>query len=300
MRALSFALCLIPVIVGYENDDSPVNDGPAPAGLMAPFDLATAMNAQKDWARHLKKSGYVETNSIGMELILIPSGTYRMGSPLSERDRDKSESQVDVTLTKPFYLGVTEVTQGQWRAVMGTRPWKRKPNVVEGDKFPATCISWDDAQEFCRKLDVKENIGYRLATEAEWEYACRAGTTTRYNFGDSEDELSNHAWWGALDGLGGIEREHYAHEVALKMPNAFGLYDMHGNVWEWCEDYFADQLPGKTDPLVAEGAGAVYVVRGGGWSLGQRYCRSAFRSWYASSARIDYLGFRVAFSAIQE
>jgi formylglycine-generating enzyme required for sulfatase activity len=300
MRYLALAACLIPVVVGHGHGDEPVNEDPAPVGLLAPFDLPTAMDAQKAWTRHLKKPSYVEKNSIGMELILIPAGTFRMGSPLTERDRGKMEAQVDVTLTRPFYLGIKEVTQGQWRAVMGTRPWKRELNVAEGDTFPATCISWTDAQEFCRKMSEKEKIEYRLPTEAEWEYACRAGTTTRFSFGESEDELSDHAWWGALIGKGGIEREHFAHQVGQKMPNAFGLYDMHGNVWEWCEDYFADQLPGKTDPLVVDGASSAHVVRGGGWSLAESYCRSAFRSWYAAKARINYLGFRVAFSAVQE
>ena len=144
------------------------------------------------------------TNSIGMELIEIPAGKFTMGSPEDEKDHQEDfEAQVRVTLTKPFRLGKTEVTQGQWKSVMGTEPWDGQ-NFVQADKdCPATFVSWDDATEFCEKLTaierkagkLKADEEYRLPTEAEWEYACRAGTTTAFSFGDDESQLGEYAWF---------------------------------------------------------------------------------------------------------
>ena len=177
--------------------------------------------------------------------MLIPPGKFRMGSPPEEKDREKSEDQVDVTIAKSFYLGTTEVTQGQWRTVMVTTPWKgRKGDVREGKDYPATFVSWYDAQEFCKKLGEMENAAYRLPTEAEWEYACRGGTTTRFSFGEDERTLGDYAWWGSFIDDGNTKDEFYAHEVGRKKPNPFGLYDMHGNVFEWCEDR-STRLNGK-------------------------------------------------------
>ena len=175
-------------------------------------------------------------NSIGMVLVPIPAGEFMM--------RDQPLHRV--TLTKSFYLGRTEVTQGQWKAVMGTTPWNSEKFVKEGDDYPATNVGWEDAVEFCRKLSEKEGVEYRLPTEAEWEYACRAGTTTAYSFGDDESQLGEYAW---------IEEntvdvgEKYAHIVGQKKPNPWGLYDMHGNVFEWCQDWYGEYPSGAvTDP----------------------------------------------------
>ena len=134
-------------------------------------------------------------NSIGMVLVPIPAGEFVMGSPETEPGRQDDEVQHQVTLTKPFLLGVHEVTQGQWQAVMDTTPWKGENYAKEGDDYPATYVSWNDAVEFCRKLSEKEGLEYRLPTEAEWEYACRAGTTTAYSFGDDASELGEYAWY---------------------------------------------------------------------------------------------------------
>ncbi len=170
------------------------------------------------------------TNTIGMKFNKIPAGTFLMGSPESEADRYEYETQHKVTITKAFYMQTTEVTQGQWKAVMGTEPWKGKPFVKEGPNNAASYVSWNDAVAYCEKLSEKESVTYRLPTEAEWEYACRAGTETRWSFGDDEKALGDYAWY--RENAGGIG-EQYAHQVGLKPPNAFGLYDMHGNVFEW-------------------------------------------------------------------
>jgi len=199
-------------------------------------------------------------NSIGMVLVSIPAGEFMMGSRASSEKLAKRFKGKElliprfladfprhrVTLTKSFHLGRTEVTQGQWKAVMGTTPWKGKIGVEEGDDYPATHVSWDDAVEFCRKLSEKEGVEYRLPTEAEWEYACRAGTTTVYSFGDDESQLDEYAWsyenaW--------IVGETYAHIVGQKKPNPWGLHDMHGNVWEWVQDRYGEYPSGDvTDP----------------------------------------------------
>jgi formylglycine-generating enzyme required for sulfatase activity len=281
-------------LFAQEKDVSLPKDAPAP--LKAPFDEPNARAAQEAWAKHLGKSSHLEKNSIGMDLVLIPPGQFTMGSPASEKDRGGNEGEVDVTLTKAFYLGREEVTQGQWRTVMGTTPWKAKKlseNVKEGDNYPAVFVNWNDAQEFCKKLSEKENATYRLPTEAEWEFACRGGTTTRFCFGDDDAKLGEFAWFSENAWKAG---ELYPHEVGLTKPNPFELHDLHGNLREWCEDVYAEKLPGGTDPLVVAG-GSERVWRGGGWSLKAAYCRSASRSKVSPSVRNYFFGFRVARSS---
>ena len=252
------------------------------------------------------------TNSIGMELIEIPAGKFTMGSPAGEKDRQQEdEAQVPVSLTKPFGLGKTEVTQGQWKSVMGTQPWDGK-NFVQADQdCPATYVSYFDAVEFCDTLtEVEHKAGklkadeeYRLPTEAEWEYACRAGTTTAFSFGD-ESKVNAHAWWGGIDleafkkgelkaGGGSAAREQYAHKVGTKKPNPWGLHDMPGNVYEWCSDWHDDALSGGVDPSGPKG-GSSRVFRGGSWGHSLGDCRSAARDGQDPSRRISYRGFRVA------
>lgn len=318
MRSMLLAVLLIlPAIHSAPADDkgdrSP-KDGPAP--LTAPFDAAQAKAAQKVWARSLGKSDPVEKNSIGMELVLIPPGKFLMGSPEDEKDRETNEGPVDVTLTKPFYLGKTEVTQAQWLAMMGTTPWRGHKSfkgdgtesMLEGDAYPVTFVSWDDAQAFCKKLSNQEKREYRLPTEAEWEYSCRAGTTTRFSFGQEEVLrrqigpnkvlLDDYAWWGKTLG-DGVDEKMYEHEVGLKKPNPFGLFDMHGNVGEWCADWYAayPKLP-QIDP-VGPPTGSNRVYRGGDWFADNaKYCRSASRGWAAPTSR-QFIsgGFRVACDA---
>jgi formylglycine-generating enzyme required for sulfatase activity len=224
-------------------------------------------------------------NSIGIELKLIPAGSFTMGQP----GGDSGETPHRVTLTKPFYVGVYEVTNGQWRRVMGY-----VPSEFMGDDRPVERVSWDDAIEFCRKLsalpdELKVGRVYRLPTEAEWEYACRAGTETKYSFGDDESQLSEYGWFHDNSG-----RETYP--VGRKKPNPWGLFDMHGNVWEWCSDWYSDYGSGPvTDPLgpaLASGR----VGRGGGWSDTAWDCRSAVRGRRGPSFRNDAVGFRLALS----
>lgn len=267
--------------------------GPAvvPPRAKFPFDVNQAKAHQTAWAKYLG-SKTVERNSVGMDLVLIPPGAFTMGSPPDEIGRDHDdEFQVAVTLTQPIRVGKTEVTQGQWTTIMSTEPWKAKGNVVEGDDYPATYVSWDDASEFCTRLSRKEGVNYRFLTEAEWEYCCRAGTLTAFGFGNDESQLGQFAWFG---GNANQVKEEYAHQVAQKKPNAFGLYDMHGNIWEWCQDIYLDRLLGGIDPF-AQNGGPFRAFRGGCWLDPEPgLCRSASRSRESSSHRFFNLGFRIA------
>jgi sulfatase modifying factor 1 len=229
------------------------------------------------------------TNTLDMTFKEIPAGTFMMGSPDTEKDRQDDEHQHKVTISKAFYMQTTEVTQGQWKEVMGTEPWKGEQYVKEGPNNAATYVSWNDAVAYCKKLSDQERKTYRLPTEAEWEYACRAGTETRWSFGDDEKALGDYAWYpeNAWD----ID-EKYAHQVRQKKPNAFGLYDMHGNVFEWCHDYYGEDYYKQSSEKDPTGptSGSSRVLRGGSWSNLSRYTRSAGRD---RRDAVFYGGFRL-------
>ena len=252
------------------------------------------------------KAGQVrDDNSLKLKLVWCPSGSFTMGSPTCQRDRCSDEGPVNVRLTKGFWLGQHEVTQAEWRRVMRTAPWSgadpatyARWYVKEGDDYPASYVSWDDAQKFCEKLSETERRAGRLPadwkftlpTEAQWEFACRSGSTSCYAFGDNESDLVGSAWFTKnAEEVG----EEYAHAVGQKQANHWGFFDMHGNVWEWCRDRYADQLPGGDDPEVSAG-GSLRVIRGGSWSDTSRHCRSAFRVRDLPSLRYNSVGFRVA------
>jgi formylglycine-generating enzyme required for sulfatase activity len=225
--------------------------------------------------------GDTVTNSLGMRFVLVPAGAFTMGSPADEAGRGPDEDEVQVIISRPFLIGQTEVTQEQWRALMETEPWRDRPNVLVIDAHPATYISWEAARDFCKRLTAREReagripdtVSYTLPTEAQWEYACRAGSTGCYSFGENENLLPDHSW---SDGFGGQHSLRSARPVGQKAGNRYNVFDMHGNAWEWCLDGYARQLPGGTDPLVSTAA-ADRVVRGGSWNWGPWECRSANR-----------------------
>ncbi len=224
------------------------------------------------------------TNSIGMEFVYIPPGTYLMGSPKGEAGRGGYERQHAVTLTRWFYMQTTEVTQGQWQAVMGSNPSYFKEC---GADCPANYVSWNDVQDFIEELNVRNgDYHYRLPTEAEWEYACRAGTTTAFSFGNIVEELPRYAWYGA-------NSQKQTHPVGRKKPNPWVLYDMHGNVWEWCQDWHGGYPHDKAADPPGPSRGSSRVIRGGSWDDPAGYCRAAFRSWYAPDFRGRRVGFRL-------
>ena len=245
------------------------------------------------------------SNPIGMKFVLAPPGEFMMGSPEDEQDRYPVEGpQHKVTFAKPFYISVHQTTQGNWKTVMGNTPWDGKRQSKNNPGNAVNHVNWDDAMSFCAKLGEKDGGSYRLPTEAEWEYACRAGTTTRFSYGDDLDpeKLKEYAWF-----IGNIwdrnpKSERYVHKVGLKKPNPWGLYDMHGNVWEMTMDVMRDNYEGApTDGSAWMGDGTEtgeqgpnHPLRGGGLRSTDVRCRSASR--YPRPQKLEgcyYIGFRV-------
>jgi formylglycine-generating enzyme required for sulfatase activity len=290
---------------GAHAEPSKPSAGPKPGGGdVAPSPLPSA-------PEHVTRVGQIK-------LRLIPAGSFRMGSPAGEGEPDE-RPQHPVRITRPFYLGLTEVTQAQYEEIMGSNPsWfsasgggKNKVAGQSTDRHPAENVSWMDAVKFCNTLSEMERLkpfyvmdggsarvpswdgpGYRLPTEAEWEYACRGGPEGqgRYTFGDAEDGLGENAWFNE-----GLDKGS-THPVGRKRPNRFGLFDMHGNVWEWCQDWY-DANYYKQSPTGnprGPNAAAARVFRGGCWSSGAGDCRAAFRFRDGPVFRHSYLGFRLA------
>ena len=234
----------------------------------------------------------ITNNSIGMTFVYIASSTFIIGSPPNEPKRENDESQHRVTISKPFYIQTTEVTQGQWRRVMGNNPSSFK-NC--GDDCPVENVSWKDVQEFIRKLNQMEGIDrYRLPTEAEWEYACRAGTTTPFYTGTCiSTEQANYDGDYPMPGCPRGEHRKKTLRVGSFQPNSWGLYDMHGNVWEWCQDWKGGYPSGQlTDPK-GPSSGKYRVLRGGYWYRYAWLCRSANRDGGVPGFRCHGIGFRV-------
>jgi formylglycine-generating enzyme required for sulfatase activity len=229
------------------------------------------------------------TNSIGMKFVWIAPGTFLMGSPKEELERRFNEPQHQVTLTKGFYMSVHLVTQEQWQAVM-----KKNPSYFKGEKnLPVEQVAFNDCLDFCKILRIKEEKRYRLPTEAEWEYTCRARTTTAFHFGNAIS--TDQANYFGLDAYGkgkpGVNRAKTTPVDTFK-PNAWGLHDMHGNVWQWCSDWYEDYPRGAIDPQGPE-PGAFRVQRGGTWGGTPSYCRSACRNPCAPDQASAFAGLRV-------
>jgi len=267
----------------------------APLDCLAPG----SREAQQRQRDTLEKIGYpIELCSkvVGIRFRLIPAGTFMMGSPENEEERDEREGpQHQVTISRPFYMGTFQVTQSQWQQVMGSNP-----SYSKGDDLPVESVfCWNDGQGYLGKLCKMEGVPketYRLPTEAEWEYACRAGTTTRFYTGDSDGDLARAGWYRDNSG----HKTHKTHPIGQKAPNAFGLYDMHGNVWEWCEDWYAAYASGNIIDPRGPVKGSARVLRGGSWYNRAFLCRSAFRfydfpafEWYSP------FGFRLSLPAGQ-
>jgi formylglycine-generating enzyme required for sulfatase activity len=234
------------------------------------------------------------TNSIGMKFVWIPPGNFMMGSPKGEKGMLLPETQHKVTLTKGFYMGVYAVTQEEWKEIMG-----KTPSYFKGEKnLPVEQVFWDDCQEFIKKLREKDKKPYRLPTEAEWEYACRAGTTTPFHFGEtiSTEQANYNGDFSYGNGKKGVDRGKTT-PVGSFPANAFGLYDMHGNVFQWCQDWLGD-YPQKdvVDPQGPD-AGKDRVLRGGSWFYPPEFCRSAFRIGDSPGTAKSKIGFRVCFNA---
>jgi uncharacterized protein (TIGR02996 family) len=254
------------------------------------------------------------TNGIGMHLALIPAGTFLMGSPDGEADRLAHEGpQHEVAISRPFYLGVFPVTQEQWQRVMGSNPshfrssgrGKEEVRGLDTRDFPVEQVSWEDAVAFCWRLSaLPEERGskrpYRLPSEAEWEYACRGGAPSATPFHLGPSLSSTQANFDGRHPYGGAARGPYLGRTtevgAYQVSNAFGLYDLHGNVWEWCADWFDEHYYARSPRLDPPGPseGSARVIRGGCWNYHGQNCRSAYRIRGAPRVRHSGLGFRVA------
>jgi len=268
------------------------------------------------------------TNSIGMKLVRIPKGTFQMGSPPSEEGSRENEHQHEVTISQDYYLGAFEVTQAQYEKVMGSNPSffqgdkvaERHPKTgrvmkdPDSSNYPVETVSWDDAVEFCKELsnlpeEKKAGRIYRLPTEAEWEYACRAGSKTAYSFGANSKSLGDYAWFAGNSGrqtppVSEKKTTNQTHPVGGKKANKWGLYDMHGNVLEWCSDWGIGEYPkGAVSDPVGPAEGSHRLLRGGCWLYEDA---ARFRSAYRDGApyrdvptpyRDMIVGFRVALSS---
>lgn len=252
-----------------------------PVCLLFTLCVATASSLAVD-----KGMGKIWTNSIGMEFVLIPAGTFMMGCDEELEDCfDSATASCPVTISKPFYLGKYEVTQAQWEEVMGDNPSKFK-----GPNHPVETVSWNDVRVFIRKLNEKEgHLRYRLPTEAEWEHAARASSITMYSFGNDAALLGDYAWYG--------RNVDSTQPVGQKLPNAWGLHDMHGNVWEWVQDWDSEKQYREYPYADPKGppSGWFRVFRGGSWfGIEEKLCRSSSRGNGYPDQRRDNIGFRLA------
>ncbi len=305
MKRLLLTACVVAAVAffvggGQAQPDEPVKPRPPSADSMRG-----------------KEAGEVRAdNVLKMKLVWCPPGAFVMGDfhdddVMYDKDGNRKPDitePVQALLTLGFWLGSHEVTQAEWFEITGLRPWRGKARVKEGADFPASYVSFDDAAAFCRKLTDKERQAsrlpdgweYSLPTEAQWERACRAGSETRYCFGADESMLDEYAWSYST---AIVTNEVFGHRVGQKKANVWGLYDMHGNVWEWCRDHYATRLPGGKDPEVFNGGSfrrsegdPFRVIRGGCYHEDVPRCRSGIRQRGEPDFQGPHLGFRVALS----
>ena len=254
------------------------------------------------------KAGYFREdlgNGVSLDMVYIPGGTYLMGAPKGEAESSRRERPQHKVTVPSFFMGKYQITQAQWREVASLPKIKENlasdPSRFKGENRPVEQVSWYAAKEFCQGLADKTGRKYRLPSEAEWEYACRAGTRTPFYFGETlTPDLANYEGnYTYGDGPKGEYRKSTT-PVGSFPPNKFGLYDMHGNVWEWCEDDYHDNYEGAPEDGTAwvksNNPQSSKMLRGGSWDLNPRVCRSADRNWISRDLRYFYTGFRVAVS----
>ncbi|MCA2890856.1 MAG: SUMF1/EgtB/PvdO family nonheme iron enzyme [Microcystis sp. M045S1] len=269
---------------------SPPSPPPAPAAVKKPVSPIPLIASPTPFTEKI-------SNRVTLEMVSLPAGEFLMGSPDSDPNAESYEKPPHQVKVNSFAIGKYPVTQAQYQAVMGTNPSHFKNNSWFKNNLqnPVERVSWNDAQAFCQKLSQLTGKTYRLPTEAEWEYACRAGTTTRFYFGDDANQLGDYAWYKG-------NSQNTTHPVGQKRPNAWGLYDMSGNVWEWCEDdWHSSYIGAPTDGsawIKNNNDNDYRILRGGSWYFNPAYCRSAYR---VSSLRrgydSGYVGFRVVCGA---
>ena len=276
----------------------PIPQPPIPANNLKTFSFeVVTTDARGNITNRRKESAKYFTEDLGngvtLDMVEIPGGTFIMGSPESEAKRVSNESPQHQVTVPSFYMGKYELTQVQYQAIIG-----RNPSNFKGDNRPVEGVSWNNAVEFCKKLSQKTGKNYRLPSEAEWEYACRAGTTTPFCFGESitPDLVNYNGNYTYASAQKGKYRQQTT-DVGTFPPNSFGLYDMHGNVWEWCQDdYKDDYINAPTDGSALTSSSGYKLLRGGSWELNPGYCRSACRDYYTLDYHDFAIGFRVVCS----
>ncbi|MCP2732563.1 formylglycine-generating enzyme family protein, partial [Limnofasciculus baicalensis] len=270
------------------------------------FNVITLDSQGREATRNRRSANFFPQdlgNGITLEMVAIPGGTFTMGSPTSEAERWDNESPQHSVTISPFYMGKYTVTQAQWRVVAAlpkvNRDLSSDPSRFKGDNLPVEKITWLDATEFCARLSKYTGRNYRLPTEAEWEYACRAGTNTPFHFGetintDCVNYNGNYPYGSAPKGE---DRQKTTPVGSFQVANNFGLYDMHGNVWEWCQDYYhGGYQNAPSDGSTNENNSQYRLLRGGSWIILGRYCRSANRNRYEPDFRDNFIGFRLVVS----
>jgi formylglycine-generating enzyme required for sulfatase activity len=280
--------------------------------LFVSLSIPGGIMAQPEGIRHAfagSKAGE-EREVVGVKMCWCPPGKFTMGSPPGEPERRPGEDQVEVTLTKGFWTGKYEVTQGQWKRVIGKLPGELTAELPEGDDYPVGNVNFAEAEDFSRRLtelarksgDLPESWEFRLPTEAQWEYACRAGTATATAFGDKLSSRQANFGGKPYNGAEWGPSLKKAAKVGSYAANPWGLHDMHGNIFEWCRDWYHAKLPGGTDPdlyssrataLLNQTRGSSRVRRGGCWADHGWPCRSAFRLRFEPERRYDHIGFRI-------
>lgn len=285
-------------------------------GLGAPMDAPA--HARADEPRSMLGAAAGDERTIaGHPLCWCPAGEFVMGSPADEPERRPDEQQVEVTLTKGFWIGKYELTQAEWKRAMGDLPGELTAELPEGDEFPVGNVNFAEAEAFCQKLtelgrrsgELPTGWEFRLPTEAQWEYACRAGTTTATSFGDQLSSTQANFQGKPYHGGAAGPSLHRAAKVGSYPANPWGVHDMHGNTFEWCRDWYHFRLPGGRDPDLhddlatatkSEHGDCSRVRRGGCWADEGWPCRSAFRVRFEPERRYDHIGFRVVAVAIEE
>ena len=284
----AMALALVVAACGATGGDTGGDTGGGAARWSLPAEGFKVVTVEPDAAivtdaagrERMKQTGLpwkIRHDATGIELLLCPPGEFLMGSPEAEEGRSDDERQHPRTIRKPFYIGRTEVTQEQWRKVKGT-----DPSWFKSSRNPVENVSWNDCQSFLGGSGGQ----LRLPSEAEWEYACRAGTT-----GAFAGDLDALAWFQGNSGRA-------AHEVGQKRGNSWGLHDMHGNVWEWCEDQYSADYPPQGDQSTSTLGGPFRVIRGGSWYSFSDYCRSAIRDGNDPGVTGISIGFRVVLAPV--
>jgi sulfatase modifying factor 1 len=311
---------LLIMVLAFANQIEILPDDVRPIGfrsgatfLMLGQVLAAPLQAEEDAKRPNSFLGSMagdEREIGGVKLCWCPAGKFTMGSPSKEPERRPGENQVEVTLTRGFWMGKFEATQGQWKQIMGKLPGELTAELPEGDDFPVGNVNFAETEEFCRTLteraralgQLPDQWEFRLPTEAQWEYACRAGTTTATAFGDSLSSTQANFRGKPYNGAAAGPSLQRAARVGSYPANAWGLHDMHGNTFEWCRDWYHSKLPGGIDPdlyaakdtATKSGHGDISRVRRGGcWADDGWPCRSAFRLRFEPERRYDHIGFRV-------